>query len=599
MIQTLPQLTDKAPRDRIPNDLSRFPFYCSGSLALCGICHAQSASSYAQYEGIEIQEVNVPSWAEGLSLPTKPHQPLHVAQIQESEAILRQYLETISPDYPFPITFDVGLFPTRIKNAKHSTVKVTFRVRRLVLTEDDTPGRAIDESSNWNPAYHAFEATGGVQVDKRFVAGELGFALPAIPLPDEWSVRPAIEMWVQPKLKTDTIKTTITILNGHKITIPLFSLPFFQSGFYDLKGRLPITTTLSPLVCEPQIDLSDLPFANGELLNFSFGAGCGYRFRREALAGWKAAVRYNFAKQKLVVSNVADRYYVDQGIQGEISKEFSVSDGFFRAAPWFDINHSDIVPLNGRLGVNVRFYREWTTGKKKGKTATFLADITSSAGVAIGPLSTNRSFTGGSSFEPILIEHPLRTEDYIWMGPSVRGYGFSEFRAPTPSTMLTREGSSFAGISLTIGLPGWARLLFDDAAPEYRQQLTNLADNLTAITRARALEDFLKTESDPEVALAYAQKRVQATKTTLRNLFRHAKQFSIRPLVAYDYGAIMSRDTATVHDWSAGAGLRIWFRLGIAEGLYVRNGGAVPGASDYNLVMRFRFRGSPKQPYPF
>lgn len=568
-------------------------------IALNALCLGQTAPSYSRFEGLPIKEVTVPHWAESLEIPIKSGKMLHVKDIEDTEVILRQYLDTIAPNYPFPVTLAVGLFATTVKRKKHGMVKVNFRVRRLVLTNDDTPGRAIDEASNWNPAYHAFETIGGIQADNRFVAGELGFATPSIPAPLGLSLRPIVDMWVQPRINTHQIKTTITLPPpiNKTITVPLFNLPIFSSGFYALKGRLPITTRLSRLVCEPQTNLSDLPFADGELMNFSIGAGCNYRFRTESLSGWRATARYRFSKQKMIVLNVPDRYYLDNGMQAELSKEYSIPEGFLRVAPWMDLDSSHVAPLSLRFGGNLRFYREWTPGRGQ----SILTDISSSAATSVGPLSTNRSFTGGSTFDPPLLEQPLGIEDYTWIGPILRGYGFSEFRAPTPQTLLTREGTSFAGVSVTIGLPGWSNLLFDNKTPEYRQQLIELANNLTSMSRAQAFEDYLKTESDPEKARAFAQKRVNTTKAMLHNLFQHAKQFSIRPLLIYDYGSIMSRDAATVRDWSAGAGFRVWFRLGILEAVYAQNGGAIPGGSQHNLEVRFRLRGSgsARQPYPF
>lgn len=560
------------------------------------VCAGQSPEvSYADLEGLPIEEIKVPLWAEGVRLPIQVGEPLSVQKVSEAEAILRRYLERVVPIYPFPATLDASLFATRVEKSTSGGVIVNFNIKRLILTEDDTPGRAIDEASNWNPAYHVFEGIVGYQADRRFEMIQGGLISPHLQLPFGLVIRPSIEAKSQPlEVTTKTLSIPIT-LPGGRIVVIHPKIPAFSSGPYDVRARMPVTTASPRLVCEPQADWSNLPFADGKLLNLSIGAGCGYRFHKSGATGWRMAARYRFAKQKLAFDGIANRHYVEQGFQAELSREYFMSGGFVRVVPWADASHSQVVPFGLRLGALARMYREWTPHRAK----TIITDIVASGGASLGPVSTNRALNGGSPFDPVLLEQPLNSEDYSRMGPILRGYGFSDFHAPLPPTLLTREGTSFSGVSLTVGLPGWAILLFDEKTPEYKHELRELADQLTDNTRARALLDYLRTESDVGKAHNLAQKRVNATKLIVHSLFEHAKRVSVRPLIIVDYGSIMSRDAPTIQDWSAGVGARIWFRLGIIESLYSWNGSGVPGVPGSNRIIRFSLRGSPTHPYPF
>jgi hypothetical protein len=217
-------------------------------------------------------------------------------------------------------------------------------------------------------------------------------------------------------------------------------------------------------------------------------------------------------------------------------------------------------------------------------------DIVASAGSSIGPLPADRAFTGGTRFSDVLLEHPLAAEDYLWMGPLLRGYGASQFHLPTTPNILTTSGTSFAGISFTAGLPGWSKLLFYSSKPEYEKQLHATADELTALTRARALYDYLQIESDPAKAENRAAKRVATTKRVLHSLIDHTKEVSLRPILAYDRATLFSRAQNSVTDWSVGGGVRLWIRGAKAEVLYFRNGGILPEGKSYNLTIKVSMR---------
>jgi hypothetical protein len=206
-------------------------------------------------------------------------------------------------------------------------------------------------------------------------------------------------------------------------------------------------------------------------------------------------------------------------------------------------------------------------------------------------LPANRAFTGGARLASVLLEQPNSTEDYIWMGPVLRGYGISQFQALGSQSVFAATGSSFAGVSLTASLPGFSIPLFSLKDVQEGQEIAGLVMSLTARTRARAFSEYLESETDPEEARRRAQKRVDEIKRTLRNLLINAKVTSVRPLGIFDYGALFSRRGESVRDWSAGGGVRLWTRgSGMVEFLYARNGGAIPAASRSNLILRYTIR---------
>jgi len=561
------------------------------ALMLCSTIQLWGQDSgwpYARLEGRPIAEIEVPEWANNVDLPLKLGTPLREHDVRESEMLLRSALEKVSSAYFFPAMLDVSLIVSHIQTEKKGAVKVVFTVKRLMITEDVMPGQAIDENSTWHADYRSWEYLLAGHFDKNIQSISYGLSSPRILSFHGLSFRPSVEGWSQLgfHFAITQVRPTVKLDVG------------FETEFYDLKLKMSVKpnpySRVAKLECVPAGAASQLPFAQGKIFNLSFTAGCSYRLPSESLESWRIAARYAYSQQKLIFTGISNRSFVSHGFEAEAIREYPIGAGFLRVAPWADGSHTHFSSLSVRMGAAIRGYWEWAPRKNPVLTA----DILGSGGVALGPLPANRVFTGGSPFEPNSLEHPLESDDYIWMGPALRGYGISRFSPPLSATTLTLGGSSFTGVSTTFGLPGWSRLAFDAIEPEYRKQLDEIASNLTAVARARALANYLQTDSSSEIAIRHAQKRVTEIKNTLRNLLEHAKQFSFRPIAIYDYARIGSRDTPALDDWSAGGGLRAWFPVCVVEAVYARNGGGIPGEGRANFIVTIRARGLFRQ-YPF
>jgi hypothetical protein len=496
------------------------------------------------FEGQPITGIHVPVAVDGIGLPISIGKPVHSAEIQEAENVIREQILKMHPSY-IPVNLDVALVYTEFVRTAGG-VEVWFRFRRLLLTEEDSPGSAMDEA---NPlVQNQTEKQGVVGEAKRDQRlgwiGGYGTSFLGRRTASGLSIEPSFSFWMSQK---------------HDVNQ--------YAGFRARLSIVPgLSTSLTQLDCGPEADAYHSPFGSGELWNTSFAAGCTYRFRSRSFEAWKIGARYLLSHERVRFPDGFDHTYLENGFQADATREWELPSGFLRLAPWIDGAHSDSLNFNARLGSSFRAYREWFSGGSAG----FVTDVSLNVGTSIGPLPISRMFTGGSVVEPALLQQPRETENYWSIGPFLRGYSLSELVLPPGTAIITRADTTFAGISTTISGPGMWKLVFDRNGPSYSKARA-IADNLTVVSRARALSEYLAISDTEEEAQKRAAKRVDSIKRTVRNLIDHTKEFSVRPVAAYDYGVLVSRDGQRIRASSAGFGIREWFRNCFFEVLYMRN----------------------------
>lgn len=235
----------------------------------------------------------------------------------------------------------------------------------------------------------------------------------------------------------------------------------------------------------------------------------------------------------------------------------------------------------------------------------FYSDAVVSGGTSFGRLPASRGFIGGSRLDPLLLDDNLGAEDYLWMGPLIRGYSVSQFTTLKRPLVGSNAATSFGNLSLTLGLPGLSRLVFiaptedSTAKRDYQEKLAALANNFPKIVQAGALSKYLETEQDPQIARQRARQELNETRQIIGNLLSHARVNSLRPLVIFDYGVLQS-PAGLLNDWSVGGGARMWVRGGNTfDVLYAHSGGAVSGVRPWNLMVRYRVTVSDFWHFPY
>lgn len=334
------------------------------AIAVVGLCQAQIPGPSEpglppeKYEGQLVDSLLVPAWALRRDLPVRVGKPLTDQDLRATERILREDLEK-QGESAFSVrkTLDVTLLrPLVLPSSKPNSVHVLFEVNRIVLTEDDTPGRALDESSTWTGLQSKVpDISFDFHRDQRLgLTLGTGLSTPRYFFKSGVSLKFYWDGWISS-----------------------------SDGFYDMKAGFDLVPGIgfqaARLSCGPEYDLSGLPFAGGELRNISFTAGCGYRFRSSNLESWRANATYRLGFQRLTFPGVAVRRYTDHGFEADINREYIFGPGFVRLQPWIDGAHSDEVQLNIRAGGRVRAYREFSIGSH----SLFIADLGLNAGASL------------------------------------------------------------------------------------------------------------------------------------------------------------------------------------------------------------------------
>ena len=532
-------------------------------------CWAQSPpSEFSEHVGKKVTSVLIPIWSTGNETPIERGKVLTLEDIRVSERNLRAALAQRRASDPIPPRLDIAFASTEVR-PKGDGVEVDFSVKEIVITDQDSLGRAIDESAFW----YTSSSRDFPQFNTRYIqnpslgpALAVDFALPRIVSPLSASSRSLIV----PSIGASAA------LDGD-----------FWGVNYGVQVIPGLSERARRFSCNERINVAQLPFADGHLRTLNVRLGCDYRFASETLEEWRGSASYRLSRDQI---GPVGPTLVENGFELDARREILVSPGFIRVAPWIDGAFSSDSGRYLRIGGLSRSYLEWF-GKQDGEKSRapqLVLEVLFSAARGIGQLPINRRFVGGAKLADQLLDAPFRPEDYWLSGPVLRGYGTGQFHG---SMRETANDTGFASIGVTIGLPGLSKLLFarELRSPEYRQQLERIEAELTATTVARAFAESLETESTVEAARKRTDERLTETKKIFSYFLRHAKSDAVRPVLAFDYAWLTQRPDPLLRDWSAGFGVRVATGGGaLVNALYMWNGGAMSNESRSGIVIQYQ-----------
>jgi len=409
------------------------------------------------------------------------------------------------------------------------TVMVDIRVDRLVVPQGDTAGELLDETSHGRFANVTDEAIVSTRTDYDRSAGQIvgGMLDARVALAD----------------------VTKTRFGGWKS---------LNEPFYSFLLSTSILEVRAPWHLLPgqqfRVWFDKLPFANSVLATKGISQGFEGATQRGPI-DFRGQLSYSFSANALegrTSTDLTSESHNELSLQGNAQQEFTLPGGFTRVGGWFDTTHRFGLPLSyNRGGLLARFYDDIIVGP-----TSFVVDVAGNGGLG-SAMPVYRMFTGGNRLDPFVSDRVDSTSDVTWRGPVIRGYGVSSLVLPvTPTVDDVVPSMRYAGVTATIGLPGFTRRLVEladvDEKPIIDKALATAFDSAVAAMMARRLDDGVSVE---EARKASRSEAIQLRRS-LNSMIRHARSFSARPLLAFDAGHIASGMTE-VTAWSAGGGVRV------------------------------------------
>lgn len=282
-------------------------------------------------------------------------------------------------------------------------------------------------------------------------------------------------------------------------------------------------------------------------------------------------------------------------IRARVQQEFTTRTGFVRAGGWYEVGTNQLPapsPLTeGALRLyaihrGLVFLRMYSTLGSGAKSWMIDASGTLAASGA-GPFY--RTFVGGNRLDPFLAERIQPPSEYRAGGPVLRGYGNGSFALKRTSGLV--ESMRYAGISLTIGLPGLVRPIVEPVDPNQQELLQGALQNAFDIASAQFMTARNREgEPVPNAARGGAREGLQL-RHVMENVFKYGHRMTLRPLIVFDTGGINGDDR--IRASSIGGGLRLAGLSWGGELLVIRNLGqsgdiAVPSGGQ--VVGRIHFR---------
>jgi hypothetical protein len=282
-------------------------------------------------------------------------------------------------------------------------------------------------------------------------------------------------------------------------------------------------------------------------------------------------------------------------LRARVQQEFTTRTGFVRAGGWYEMGTNRLPATSPLTASALRLYaihrgmvflRMYST-LGNGATSWMIDASGTFAASGAGPFY--RTFVGGNRLDPFLAERIQPGSEYRAGGPVLRGYGNGGFALKRTGGLV--ESMRYAGISLTIGLPGLVRPIVEPVDPNQQELLQGALQNAFDIESAQLMTERTREgEQVPNAARGAAREGLQL-RHVMENVFKYGHRMTLRPLIVLDTGGISGDDR--VRASSIGGGLRLAGLSWGAELLVIRNvgqSGDIALPSGGQVVSRIHFR---------
>jgi len=481
--------------------------------------------------GYTISKVTVNDAPPKIKLPVKGE--------KVSLAELDQLSKTISVALENLIAEDEGDYRFRYKgvsidctaDSRDQSVEIRIDVDRLDISEGDSLGAAIDEADPERLNHTKYLSNIALGWDRN---PRLGHVLTL-----------DLSSWYQDSKSSNSEPSWFEFsVSGRKSA----SGPFYYAG---LTGDFTELNQTNPrarhLIGAIQLWTQKVPIAESTISAKGLRYAFGYQLQSgRADVRWDAAYRYS--KTSL---NGAESYASHQrhNVETSLNQEFQLTGGFLRLGSWLDAGRGL------RYGAFTRLYQNINVPA----ASSISFELSLLGGNSLGSLPADRRFAGGDRLDPFLGEKSPNPSELTSVGPILRGFGISEFYVPR-RVFGTVAPNRFAGVSLTLGVPGISTPLIKSVDLEQSQQVRTEIQRVFDQAVVSLVQRNLDLGVSGEKAAKRSKREAMALRRTLQNLLQHGHKFSARPLLFFDGGWItddsFNRTAATV-----GGGVRIQ-RLG-------------------------------------
>jgi hypothetical protein len=275
-------------------------------------------------------------------------------------------------------------------------------------------------------------------------------------------------------------------------------------------------------------------------------------------------------------------------LQAAVREEVLAANGFLRFGAWLDHGFENDQQQYTRSGGFVRWFQYF------GQTQSPLFVDLIGTGGASTDIPVYRMFTGGNRLDPFLASAEYPSSEFTWAGPILRGFGISSFTlAPSPISPGQEfvEGMHYAGYSLTIGLPGFARPYVTSLNQDEATVLNAGIRTAIVVMGDEEMTNLLRNGIPVDKARKQTRQVGEDVERTVRADIRYSRKISIRPLVAFDGGTLASANRISaiclgggVHAFTTRWGLEALFMDTLASTTQV------PDVTKKQLLIRFYYR---------
>lgn len=530
----------------------------------------------AEREGYRIDAIRRPTdLPEGFASNLAPGQPFSTASLDaEQEALDRALEERDATRGAARFHLNASTVTCHAMNTAAKTVDIEIRVDHLVVPEGNTAGEVLDESS-------------------RSRTNDIGDAV-------SLNSRTDYDRSVGQIVGVSLAERGTGFSNGRGLLAAsrFGGWKSVNEPYYSLTLDADLTSLLGdPRTArfggQTRLWFEKLPFANTVLATKGISEGWGVEAQR-GVADLRAIGSVSFSANALegepTLAPLAAPSHHELAIHAAGQQEFTIPGGFVRASGWADRGHRFGEPLTyNRAGAAVRLYEDVAVGR----LGSVVVDLAGHTGIS-GAVPLYRTFTGGNRLDPFLAERTETVDEMTWQGPMIRGFGISSLMLPfQPGRADVAPAERYGGLSVTLGLPGYTRLLVDRVDADQKKRL----DAKLQEAFDRAIADMMARKLDQgasvQKAAGASRREGLELRRALDNLIRHARSFSARPLIAFDVGHLGS-DVTGATAWSAGGGFRLAAMSWTAEALFFQNHADAFATGlrsvDHAVVVRFNIR---------
>jgi hypothetical protein len=331
-----------------------------------------------------------------------------------------------------------------------------------------------------------------------------------------------------------------------------------------------------------------LPIAGNVMLTKGARLGGGFEFQR-GRTDVRVHLAYRFTETNVNGSAGSVSHQGEHAGEAGAHTEWLTNGGFVRLGTWGDFGKSGQAEgPYARGGAFARYY----TDMRLSLHQSILTDISGSIGGSLGDVPVYRQFAGGNRYDQPLADRFHPVDEYTWAGPLYRAAGVSSFAGPSVTMQPTVPGGHFVGASFTLGLPLYSKPLVQAVDPGQKQQVQELIQNEFNLTVARIMDRGLQAGLATNLAERRSRKEGSELAATLRNLIRHARSLTLRPVGVADFASVYGAGTASRTGFAWGGGMRAQGLNRGVELLYMKSAydSLRLGQSRDNIIVRLYFR---------